>query len=146
MIRLSLDRQPRWITLPCGVELYVQPVTSMITAAALTGPTSRSLAADVRQEERFAALVCDMAPLIITDWRGVAGEDDEPLPVTPEAIASLMALTTVHREFGAAVVTPHLNMVDEKKGLPPSLTGSSAATAAATAPDAAAPENNARKS
>lgn len=136
MIRLNLDRQPRWIALPCGVELFVQPVTSMITAAALGGAFSRAVPAGAGQEQRFAALVCDIAALVITDWRGVASADDQPLPVTPEGITSLMDLTIVHREFGAAVVTPHLLMVDEKKGLPPSLTGSSAATAADTAPDA----------
>ncbi len=42
MLRLGLDRQPRWVTLNCGVELLVAPITTAISSRSVVsaGPTA----------------------------------------------------------------------------------------------------------
>jgi len=123
MLRLILNREPRWVTLTCGADLLVAPLTTAIWSMASASPAVAALPADCAADLRFCHLTAAVAQLVIEDWRGVVGEDDAPLPVTPEAVMALMDLTSVSHDFAAQVITPYLLMVAEKKGLPPSSPG-----------------------
>lgn len=125
MLRLTLNKEPRWITLNCGVEVLVAPLTTAIWSMAAAQPAVASLPADAPADLRFVHLTGAVAQIVIEDWRGVVGEDDETLPVSPEAVAALMDLTAVSHDFAAQVVTPYLLMVAEKKGFPTTRNGNS---------------------
>lgn len=134
MLRLVLDRQPRWVTLNCGVELLVAPITTAIWAMAASAPEVASLPGGAGVDVRWALQTKALARAVVRDWRGVCDEAGADLPVSPETIGALMDLATVSHEFAAAVMTPYLLLTDEKKGCAPLPTGTLAG-----APDTARP-------
>lgn len=142
MLRLDLDRSRRWISLACGADLEILPVTVLVMAAARSAPSLASLPADAGAEVRFAALTIEVAKAVVVDWRNVGDADGNPLPVTADAVAALLEHTLVNRDFAAQVITPHLLWAEEKKGLAPLPNGTlagapdTAATAAHAAPPA----------
>lgn len=127
MIRLNLSQGPRWLSLGHDVEVQVEPLTAVTLAIARTDPAIADLDADADSDVRFAYLTNVIAGLTITDWRGVGDDDGNPLPVTREGVAALMAVPQLHRAFGAAFVAPAFLVVAEKNASAPSLNGTSAA-------------------
>lgn len=123
MLRLVINREPRWITLNCGVEVLVAPLTTAIWSMAAAQPAVASLPADAPADLRFVHLTAAVAQIVIEDWRDVIGPDDEPMAVSPAAISALMDLTSVSHDFAAQVITPYLLMVAEKKDLPTTRNG-----------------------
>jgi hypothetical protein len=142
MLRLTIDKTRRWITLACGAELEIQPVTALIMAAARSGKAWTALPTDASAEMRYVVLVAEVAKLVVVDWRGVGDDDGNTLPVSPEAVQALMDHTLVNRDFAGQVIGPHLLMAEEKKDWAPLPNGTLAGapdiaeTAAPLAPSA----------
>lgn len=134
MLRIDLSRERRWVSLACGIELLVDPLTTAIWTMAANDAAVLALPDDAPRDLRFVQMTAATARLVVRDWRGVADLDGADLPVTDEAVGALMDLATVSHEFAAAVITPYLLMLSEKKGYAPSPTGISAG-----APDIALP-------
>lgn len=127
MIRLNLSQGPRWISLGHDVEVQVEPLTAVTLAIARTDPAIEGLDPDIDRDVRFAHLTNVIAGLVITDWRGVGDDDGNPLPVTRDGVAALMAVPQLHRAFGTTYVAPAFLVVAEKNVSAPSLNGTSAA-------------------
>lgn len=127
MIRLNLSQGPRWLSLGYGVEVLVEPLTAVTLAIARTDPAIEALDPGTDSDVRFAQLTNVIAGLVITEWRGVGGDDGSPMAVSPESIAALMAVPQLHRAFGAAYVAPAFLVVAEKNVSAPSPNGISPA-------------------
>ena len=124
MLRLVFQTEPVWIDLHDGVEVLVRPFTSAVCAAARHAVETDH--ADLASMgERFVALCSEIAQIAIIDWRGVAGADDQPLPITRDGILALMSIWLLNIAFAQKYVTPGLTMAVEKKGFAPSLNGTS---------------------
>lgn len=126
MLRLNLAREPRWVTLPSGVEILVAPVTSLIMALARSSDAYLALPETVGRDVHYTVLASEVARLVIQDWRGVVDDEGAPMEVSETAVAALMDLNSVNAEFAAMVLTPYLLLVEEKKGFAPLPTGISA--------------------
>ena len=120
MIRLNLPRDPYWLPLPHGVRLQVRPIDTAIDAAA------REMAVDqVRAEAKglprpvlfgriTQALATASGQLAILAWEGVLpAEGEEPLPVTPEAVAQLMAIPELAQAFSRQYFAPLNRLIAE---------------------------------
>lgn len=123
MLRIDLSRERRWVSLACGIELLVDPLTTAIWTMAANDAAVLALPEDAPRDLRFVHMTAATARLIVRDWRGVADVDGVDLAVTDEAVGALMDLATVSHEFAASVITPYLLMLSEKKGYAPSPTG-----------------------
>jgi hypothetical protein len=137
MLKLDLATEPRWLTLEPGVEVLLRPMHHGIWLAALANDAA--IEADAARDAPAWTYVVGVAVAqkAIADWRGVGGEDGEPLPVTPEAVAALMRRRHSFDAFYDAYLGPWMGLFEEKKGSAPSPAGTSA-TAQATAADATA--------
>ena len=154
MIRLIKRADRRDIDLNYGVTVTARPVTTWIHRAAqhsaermvrelayeaglieAAGGSIRDIP-DLHQREGMLGLRDQMmlqalARHAIIEWQGVAGEDGEPLPVTPEAIDMLMR---DHPAIAATFEVEYLReltaMYSEGNGSGASPSGTSAAAPA----------------
>lgn len=145
MLRLDLDRSPRWIDLLDGaVRMKVAPVTSAIMLAVRSDLARSGLpVGDV--DGWHAALVKAIARRTVEDWEGFGDEDGNAIPPSAEAIDAAMDLHKVFAGFDASVVAPYLAIQAEKKSSAtlPDGTSETAPTTAGTATGSAtnAPDN-----
>lgn len=123
MIRLHMSRVDRWITLACGVELLVRPMTSVIWSLARNAAPFHELPDDAPPDTRMIVVTAEIAKLAIVEWRGVVGEDGSDLPPDAASIAALLNLSGVNADFSAQIVVPYLLLLDEKKGFAPPPSG-----------------------
>jgi len=146
MIRLNLAQNAEWIDLGDGVEVLNRPVTTLMIAAARESAAVQAVPDEAGTDHRIAVLTAAIGALAIEDWRGIALEDGEtPAPVTPEAIAALMAIYPVSRAYYAKAIAPALVLVAEKNVSSPSPNGTTAAAMTIAAPaTASAPSARAR--
>lgn len=134
MIRLTLPTEPRWITLPQGVEVLVKPITTAIVFAAQVNArkaiekldTDASADETLRSGLAFQELVESLARYAVIDWRGVVGADGAPLPCTPDNAAMLMRLDSIAVAFWDTVFKPLRDIEEEGNGFAPARDGSSA--------------------
>lgn len=139
MLRLDLDRAPRWIDILGGqVRMKVAPVTSAVMLAAISDLAGQ----EIDREDVGAwhvALVKAIARRVIEDWQGFGDAADEPAPVSAATVDAAMDLHRVFGAFDAQVVAPYLALQVEKKSSAPLPDGTSdpAPTTAATATDPA---------
>jgi len=133
MLRLSLTRQPEWLTLLPGVRVLLRP---MCTAIFIRAQVSPGVAEAGDAGSYSAALTTAIAAAAIIEWEGVFDADwtgnspDEsgpPLAVTPDAVAALLDVYAAYQAFSAGYVAPWLAVDAEKNGSAPSLNGTSAA-------------------
>jgi hypothetical protein len=115
MIRLNLITAPKWVDLGHGVEILLEPIGTLILKEAGASRAMSATSKEVPKEVNFALFVTEVAKLAITDWRGVAGQDDAPAPVTHAYIEALMALHPIYEAF-APLVAKALTLVTEKNG------------------------------
>lgn len=158
MLRLVKPRR-RWLDLPHGVRVEVEPLTTARATAARNEALRRSAAvrAEAEAAERaghaldpmafgggnasaLAGLAVEfeieaLARFGIVAWEGLAGDDGAPLPVTPEACEALAQHDELGAAFYAAYTAPLRAVAAEGEGLRLSA-GSGGAGAANTAPDA----------
>jgi hypothetical protein len=149
----------RWLELPHGVRVEVEPLTTARATAARNEALRRSgaIRAEAEAAEKAgnpldplafgganaAALgglavefeIEALARFGIRRWEGVAGPDGQPLPVTPDACVALAQHEILGGAFYAAYTGPLSEVTAEGEGLRPSA-GSGGAGAASTAPDA----------
>lgn len=150
MIRLNLETEPYWIDLPHGVRVFVRPLTTAIYEAAqakgarlvaeilrehseisLAGGTVEGLP-DLEDRDAVAGLsqflfAQALAMSAIIRWEGVLGEEDEPIEVSPDAVASLMKFHRMAEEFVVAYTRTHVEAIAEGNASRPSPSGTSAA-------------------
>lgn len=156
--------QPRWLELPHGVRVEVEPMTTARATAARNEALRRSsiIRAEAEAAEKagqpmdplafgggnasaLAGLAVEfeieaLARFGIRRWEGIAGDDGQPLAVTPEACVALAQHDELGPAFYAAYTAPLREVSAEGEGSRPSSV-SGGAGAASTAPDAtAAPE------
>ena len=161
MLKLELDRQPRWLALPHGIRVLVRPLTTAISEAAFSDAINRVRPVKLEAEDAAAAgaplppeepnganaawlaglqwqYLCEAyARYAILEWQGLGDENGEPLPLSPAAFTAFAAHPDLGREF-YRLLRGDLDRLDaEGNG-----SGTSAAgdTAAGTKPAAAAPD------
>lgn len=113
MLKLKLDREPRWIDLGHGVKVKVRPLTT----ALMKGVQAKFAAhpgADDPPSGRVASFVGLLAREAILEWEGVGDENGEPAPVTPENVEALMELWPLAEAFERLYLAPALLLEDEK--------------------------------
>lgn len=113
MIRLIYSDKPAWIDLYDDMRVLVRPFTSALLSIARA--EVEKIGADQAPKVRFVLLATELAKLAIIEWEGVADQDDQPAPVTPETIAAAMDFWVVNDAFQNLYVTPGLLMGAEKK-------------------------------
>jgi len=113
MIRLIYSDKPAWIDLYDDMRVLVRPFTSALLGIARA--EVEKIGADLPPKARFVLLATELAKLAIIEWEGVADQDDQPAPVTPETIAAAMDFWVVNEAFQSLYVTPGLLMGAEKK-------------------------------
>jgi hypothetical protein len=111
MLTLDLSREPRWLELPQGVRLLVQPL-DRITRAAAEGAAlaeAKAMLGEAAQQERsvfnglyFMLLVRLIARRVVTAWEGVG--DREGSPLAPPALDALMERDDMAVAFWDAVI------------------------------------------
>jgi hypothetical protein len=150
---------PRWLELPCGVRVEVEPLTTARATAARNEALKRAHALRIEAEaaaragqEFDAALFTGANASAITGlvmeyeiealarfgirrWEGVLGQDGQPLPVTPAACEALAQHHELGVAFWSAYRAPLDEVAAEGEGSRPSPV-SGGAEAAITAPDA----------
>lgn len=156
MLRLSLSSEPRWLELPLGVRVLVQPLSASVMAAAQSyaqrvlreaiiargeaigvgaapaGPDYDD--PDVRNGRIAEELAVGLARFGIMDWEGVGDESGAPLPITPAALEAF-GRSELSATFVAAYDAPLREAASEGNASAPTPNGS-LAPGAATAPDA----------
>lgn len=150
---------PRWLELPYGVRVEVEPLTTA-RATAARNEALRRASAITAEAEAAAKAGQDMAPGAFTGanvsavagitmefeiealarfgirrWEGINGADGNPLPVTPEACEALAQHPDLGVAFWAAYRRPLDDLAAEGNGSAPSASSDGAA-GATTAPDA----------
>lgn len=122
-LRLTVAREPRWLTLANGIRVHVRPLTTAISEAAFADALERVRPLRVAAEDAAragmpmdgaepnganAAWVQGLQWQFLIEahlrygalaWEGVGDEDGEPLPVTPEACAAFAEHPDLGREF-----------------------------------------------
>lgn len=121
MLRLVYSSEPHWLDVYGDVRVQVRPFTSGLLAAARTEVDL--LLPEAGAAERFVALSSAMARIAIIAWEGVGDINDNPLPVSIEAVTALMDIWVINEAFNKAYLTPGLMMAVEKKGFAPLLNG-----------------------
>lgn len=158
MLKLTKG-QPRWLELPHGVRIEVEPLTtarataarnealrrsavlrSEAEAAAAAGQAVDSLAFTAANASALSGIAVEfeieaLARFGIRRWEGVAGDDGQPLPVTPAACEALAQHEVLGPAFYSAYREPLLDLAAEGEGWRLSA-GSGGEGAATTAPDA----------
>jgi hypothetical protein len=113
MIKLNPVQTAKWIDLGHGVEVLVEPIGTLMLKHAGASPVMLATTKEAPKEVNFALFVIEVAKLAITDWRGVADEDDGPAPVTHAYVEALMALNPIYEAF-SQIVSKSLVLVTEK--------------------------------
>jgi hypothetical protein len=90
MIKLNIPREQHWITLAAGVRLQVRPATTALVMAARHAAAKVAGTDIAAAGERTATLITELAKLAVIAWEGVADENGQPAPVTPDGVAALM--------------------------------------------------------
>lgn len=157
MLKLDLDRTPRWVDLPQGLRLLMRPAGTAevhayrTRAARLFGEmetaykTARESGlpwdgTDLDDPSSrlgliYALTVAAAARELVTDWEGVADVAGAPLPFSSGLLPRLMNFTPIADAFFARVVAPAEAVAAEGNVSGPSPNGSTA-TARDTAPAA----------
>jgi hypothetical protein len=112
MIRLDLKREPYWLDLGHGVRVHVRPCTTTLIMAA----RAKLMDANGDAGTRTAALLRELAILVIDAWEGVGDDAGEAVPVSPETIAAIMDLWPVAEAFERLYLGSAMVLDEEKNG------------------------------
>ncbi len=157
---ISLKKMaPRWLELPFGVKVEVEPLTTARATAAHNEALKRAAALKAEAEhaekagqplDAVAFTSANVSALVgltmeyeiealarfgIRQWEGITGSDGEPLPVTPEACEALAQHPELGPAFWQAYRAPLEELRAEGEGSRPS-PASGGEGAANTVPDA----------
>jgi len=132
MLILDLSMTPYWLKLPCGVELFVEPLTSARKAAADTAAlkayrVAEGGAADTPFEFLLRDAQAEAYADFVKDWRGIVGVNDEPMPFSKKRLGQLFSrYWQVRDEFLSHYPAELARWTAEGNGSAPSPNGSSA--------------------
>lgn len=131
MLRLSFTAEPFWIPLMGDAQVRVEPFSSTILGRARAilrrGGDALPEATDEAVEAHFQRFATAIACAAITEWEGIGDLEGAPLPVTAETVAGVMSIPACADAFKVAYLLPAMEMLAEKKDLPPLSDGTSAA-------------------
>jgi len=113
MIRLELKREPYWLELGHGVNIYVRPATTALVMAARVKAIKSAQETD-DAGTRSATLIKELAQLAIIQWEGVGDDEGNIAAITPEAISALMDLWPIADAFERLYLGPTLLLEQEK--------------------------------
>ena len=120
MIRLSLNRDPKWVDLLPGLRVLVEPAHTAVLASARSDPSLPQKGEDVTDQDLAIAFGKAVARRVITAWEGVEGEDGKAAPVTPAYIDALLDHFEVYNAWQTKVMAGWLKLDAEKKDSAPS--------------------------
>lgn len=116
MLKLTLPTEPYWVEMPLGVRLRIKPVTTAIVSAAqhraarlgreAAEAAGGELDPDMSRGLAFVLMAKALARFAVEEWEGVAGADDAPLPLTGDAVESLMDIESMASAFWDAALKP----------------------------------------
>jgi hypothetical protein len=116
MLKLDLPVEPFWADLPHGVRVRIKPVTTAIVSAAqhraarlgreAAEAAGGELDPDMSRGLAFVLMAKALARFAVEEWEGVAGADDAPLPISPDAVESLMDIESMASAFWDAALRP----------------------------------------
>lgn len=165
MIRLAFERQPHWLSLPLGVRVEVEPLTTAIAAAARNDALRRvAIEIDEARAAEKAGQGADplafhagnmsaaegkatqyeieaLARFGIRAWEGIAAPDGAPLPVTPASIEAFARHPDIGPAFRDAYRRSVEALIAEGEGFAPSSAGNGAG-AQTTVADAKADQSD----
>lgn len=116
MLKLDLPTEPYWADLPHGVRLRIKPVGTAIVSAAqhraarlgreAAEAAGGELDPDMSRGLAFVLMCKALARFAVEEWEGVIGPDDAPLPISPDAVESLMDIESMASAFWDAALKP----------------------------------------
>jgi hypothetical protein len=146
MLKLDLDRTPRWVDLPLGVRVLMRgagtaEVHAYRTRAARLFNEMEAAYRTAREAGLpwdgsnlddpssrlgliYALTVAAAARELVTDWEGVTDEAGAPLPFNVGLLPRMMNFTAIADAFFAQVVAPAEAVTTEGNGSGPSPNGS----------------------
>ena len=150
MIRLSVPKEPYWLDLLEGVRVKIKPVTAMEQAAARayarrvrnelvsSNGSAKALGGEVigvpDQEDPDMAIASEdllygqgLARHIILEWEGILDDEDQPAPVSEDAIDVFMRLPYIAELFLNTVQMSLGRIIAEGNASGPAPSGSSVA-------------------
>jgi hypothetical protein len=119
MLRLDLEREPRWLDLGHGVRVHVRPGTTALVMAARAAARDAGGASDVDDDpsaagRRSAGLLKALGRLAVDAWEGVGDAEGRPAAVTPEGIDALLDLWPIAEALERLYLGPALLLDLEK--------------------------------
>ena len=75
MIKLNLDRKPKWLDLGIGVRLLLAPMSTALMIAARSDDEVQNLPATATNDERGMTFAHALARRAVIDWEGVGDAD-----------------------------------------------------------------------
>lgn len=145
MLRLDLQKEPRWLDLGLGVRIEVVPVSTHSMSAARRDPEFLAAAQAFRavqgegegdgitalQDSETGdalgiALAKSLARRVIRNWEGVGDAYGKAVTVTPEGIDALLDMFPIFEAFQRLYLQPALTLDAEKNASALSPTGTSA--------------------
>jgi hypothetical protein len=139
MLKLRISAASFWLSVIDGVRVFVPPLnTALLRTAEHVGYRAYSAAREAMGAPDGTELTDDQTPEMegvfaqariramagkIEAWEGIAGEDDQPLPITPEALDAFAAHPALGRAFAIAYDASAAEAVAEGNGSKPSGSG-----------------------
>lgn len=122
MLRLNFKTEPFWIELIEGLRWKVLPFSSIILEQARENMAGE-ITDDMGNRVHYALLTKEVAKLVVIEWEGVLDTEDQPVPVTVDAVDFALRMPLVSQMFQEAYMTQAFQMGFEKKGFAPLLNG-----------------------
>ena len=148
MLRLNLQKEPYWLTLPSDVKVKVRPLTSALMNAAqakvikeIAGVDKQKVDEHLRHGQTEALLIKTLAQAAVIEWEGILESNGDKLaPLNDHTIADLMEIWFISQDFWRQYSSSLQLLETEGKGLGHALNGTLAAArnTAATATKKAA--------
>jgi hypothetical protein len=117
VIKLTENKDPRWITVAPGVRLKVRAADASLVILARLKAAEAISGRELNLETQAAARVemaRAFAQLSIIEWEGVGDENGEEVEPTPARIDQLMALMPIFDAFDQVYVRPTEVLIEEK--------------------------------
>lgn len=152
-MRLNLQRKPEWFELIAGVRVLLKPATSAVFSSARMQfaaedelpdldvlATADPMDAALARDEVALKLAKAIARQCVVEWEGIVDDDDQPIPVSDEAIDALLDVFPVFEAFQVKFMAVWLGLQAEKNDSAPLPSGTSVgATVIAVPADGSVP-------